>query len=73
MDVDELINRFRYHPAVKQDTKDSHEKIRKLCLDLALELNVQLADSREKSLAMTNLEEVMFWGNAGVARYPDKH
>jgi len=33
-----------------------------------LELNEIIPDGREKSLAITHLEEVMFWSNAGLAR-----
>lgn len=32
--------------------------------------NRHLPDGREKSLAMTRLEEVMFWSNAAIAREP---
>ena len=39
-----------------------------LGLDLAHVLNELVPDSREKSLAITHLEEVMMWSNAAIAR-----
>lgn len=36
--------------------------------ELAYLLDAQVPNSREKSLAMTNLEQAVFWANAGVAR-----
>lgn len=68
MDKTELINRFDFHPAVDQDTQDRHDAVRASCLELASHLDFLLPDGREKSLAITNLEETMMWANAGVAR-----
>jgi hypothetical protein len=66
MDTNELINRFRFHP-VNDVTVKMHEKARALVIDLALELNSLLPDSREKSLAMTALQESLMWANASIA------
>ena len=38
--------------------------------ELAHQLNDLLPDSREKSLAITALEEVRAWGNAAIAHNP---
>jgi hypothetical protein len=65
---DELINRFRFHPAKDELTKKSHEWVRNACLELAAGLNSAVPDGREKALALTKLEEVMMWANAGIAR-----
>jgi hypothetical protein len=67
MDSSELADRFNFHPAGPARRK-LHEDIRAACAFLAGFLDAAMADSREKSLALTNLEEVMFWANAGVAR-----
>ncbi len=69
MDTNDIINRFNFHDAsiLKNNKMDT---IRKLILDLGLELNSLCPDSREKSLAFTNLEEVMFWANASISRNP---
>lgn len=68
MDADELRDRFAYHPPRDDLTREMHEVIRDLCGNLAQGLNGGLPEGREKALAITNLEQVMFWANAAVAR-----
>lgn len=67
MDTTDLINRFEYH---KPDAEkaETHAAIRERCLMLAEQLNECLPEGREKSLAITHLEEVMMWSNAAIAR-----
>lgn len=66
--MDDLETRFTYH-APTQPAIDFHADIRMRCLQLATHLDGLLPDSREKSLATTHLEEVMFWANAAIARH----
>lgn len=69
MDPHDISNRFTFHPATPENGKGAiHEAIRDLCGKLAHQLNETLPEGREKSLAITHLEEVMFWSNAAVAR-----
>lgn len=68
MDQHDINWRFEYHPATTEADMDSHARIRALCGALASALNDVLPDGREKSLAMTNLEQTMFWANAAIAR-----
>lgn len=68
MNMDDLTNRFRYHRP-DEAKAGKHTLIREKCFELACELNSLIPDGREKSLAMTHLEDVMFWSNAGIARY----
>jgi hypothetical protein len=64
----DLTRRFSYHPADTQEKREAHEHVRAACLTLSLQLDELLPDGREKSLAITNLEQTMFWANAAVAR-----
>lgn len=71
MDIVDIQNRFFYHPPTESKKLD-HEHVRRMSTDMALELNDLLPEGREKSLAITHLEEVMFWSNAAIARHhPD--
>ena len=67
MDHGDLINRFTYH-APSPEAAILHVDARGKGLDLALWLDINLPESREKSLAITHLEEVIFWANAAIAR-----
>jgi len=67
MNYDELLKRFTYH-APKDDQASRYETVRANARFFA-ELLVDLCpDSRELSLAMTNLEQVVMWANAAIAR-----
>lgn len=67
MEANDIKNRFKYHES--DPTKvQKMENIRKNFLALAELLNEMCPDSREKSLAITNLEEAQFWANASIAR-----
>jgi hypothetical protein len=68
MDRADIHNRFAFHPAHTEQKRDAHASVRQICRQLADFLNDQLPEGREKSLAITKLEEVMFWGNAALAR-----
>lgn len=68
MDTTDLKNRFAFHPATDEEKRDAHTSVRTQCYYLAEFLNDKLPEGREKALAITHLEEVMFWGNAGLAR-----
>lgn len=63
----DIDNRFMYHPPTG-DKGETHAAIRERCRILAEQLNEVLPEGREKSLAITHLEEVMMWSNAAIAR-----
>jgi hypothetical protein len=65
--ADEIRNRFAFHPADTHTARERHQDIRELCKGVALAFNEMLPESREKSLALTALQEAMMWGNAAVA------
>lgn len=68
MDVSDINNRFAFHPATTDEKRNAHTSIRENCRELAHTINDKCPDGREKSLAITHLEEVMYWGNAALAR-----
>ena len=69
--VEDLAHRFNYHPPLTDVRRRQHELVRADCLALAQTLDEALPDGREKSLAITKIEEAMFWANAALARHPD--
>ena len=63
----ELRNRFTFHKA-NADQASRYERIRSTAHAFAVLMNEHCPDSREKSLAMTKLDEVVMWANAAIAR-----
>lgn len=68
MQTSDLNHRFAYHPPKGDSVKLAHEDIRASCRELAGIIDERCPDGREKSAAMTKLEETMFWANAAIAR-----
>jgi hypothetical protein len=67
MDLKIIENNFTYH-APKGDQPERYERIRMRAGFVAQTINELCPDSREKSLAMTKLEEAVMWANASIAR-----
>lgn len=62
-----IENAFTYH-APKDDQPAKYQAIREKAKEMAYLIDEMVPDSREKSLAMTKLEECSMWANAGIAR-----
>ncbi len=60
---------FTYH-APKPGQPEKYEALRAKAKELAHLINAECPDGREKSTAMTRLEEAVMWANAGIARAP---
>lgn len=58
---------FTYYPP-KEGQPERYSFLRMFGDDLARRLNENCPPSRELSLAMTQLEQVIFWANAAIAR-----
>ena len=67
MPYDDLENRFTYHkPFGTQPAR--YEELRAKAKELAKAYVACCPESRELSLAITNLEQSVFWANASIAR-----
>ncbi|WFR63046.1 hypothetical protein P9222_33200 (plasmid) [Paenibacillus amylolyticus] len=63
----QIENNFSYH-SPKEGQPAKYEAIRAKAKKLAELIDEQTPKSREQSLAMTNLEQAVFWANAAIAR-----
>ena len=65
----DLQNRFSHHAPVDGDGKPRiYEANRTKCLNASIFFTANCPPGRELSLAITHLEEAMFWANAAIAR-----
>jgi len=67
MATPDLENRFTYHPP-KDGQAETYQGLRAVALNFARTIDQQCPDSREKSLALTHLEDCVMWANASIAR-----
>lgn len=58
---------FTYHPP-KGDQVERYAMIRAAAKTLAHDIVTITPESREQSLALTNLEQAVMWANAAIAR-----
>ena len=64
---DTIEKNFTFYKA-SPEKGELYTEVREKAKELALYLNDICPNSREKSVAITKLEEVVFWINAGIAR-----
>ena len=64
---EELENNFMYH-SPKEGQLEKYTAIREKAKELAYLIEQECPNSREKSVAMTNLETAVMWANASIAR-----
>ena len=62
-----IDNNFCSHMLDSAQAEDA-ERIRGAAYIFAYAILQTVPDSRERSLALTKVEEAMFWANAGIAR-----
>jgi hypothetical protein len=68
-DAKNIENNFVYHaPNAELEQPLKYEQIRLEAREFALFLTAACPPSRELSLALTNLEQAVFWANAAIAR-----
>lgn len=56
------------HPPIDGSVVDRFEDVRRAAKQLAHIIDTRCPDSREKSLALTNLEQTVMWAIASIAR-----
>jgi hypothetical protein len=71
MSPDEIANRFAYHRPLSIKRVQAHVNVRSQIGRLAQFIAHHVPAGREQALAITKLEEAMFWANAGLARATD--
>jgi hypothetical protein len=67
MTQEELDARFDYHPP-KGCQPAKYSLIRDEAKDFARKVDAFCPEGREKSLALTNIEQAVMWANAAIAR-----
>lgn len=65
--IDKIRNNFTYHPP-KDGQSEKYHILRESAFHIACQIEKYCPDSREKSLAFTNLEQCIMWANASIAR-----
>lgn len=67
----ELANRFKHYPSTGSAgaTAAKHQNIRHNALKFAETIELYTPYCREQDLAVSKIEEAMFWANAAIARY----
>lgn len=66
--MDTVQYRTTYRQPVTTQAQVAHTRVRSAIADAMETLLDVVPEGRERALALTKLEEAMFWGNAGVAR-----
>ena len=67
MTPETIDNNFIYHTP-KEGQTERYQAIREKLKEAVLLINGECPESREKALAITNIEQGMMWANAAIAR-----
>jgi hypothetical protein len=62
----QIENSFTYHPPTG-DQAERYTTLRNTAKALAFSIDDLVPDGREKSVAITKLEEAIMWANKGIA------
>ena len=65
--ISEIDRNFSYHPP-KEGQPERYAKIIAKAKELAELIDAECPKSRERSIAMTDLESSVMWANAAIAR-----
>jgi hypothetical protein len=64
----DLKRRFTYQAPIAGQP-ERYQEIRATAFELARRISVLCPPSRERALAITNLEQAVMWANASIARH----
>lgn len=64
--LEQVKHSFAHHPP-KEDQPERYASLRRYGTSLAEEILRRVPDSRERSLALTKVEEAVMWANKGIA------
>lgn len=67
LNYEEVRRRWSYHPP-KGDQTVRYERLRTLAADLGAEILNSCPESRERDVALDNLDAVVMFANAAIAR-----
>ena len=70
-DAAEFVNRTAHHPPKTEAHGQLHDTMRTKVGTLGKHIIKTLPPSRERSLALTALQEALMWSNAAIAYGPD--
>lgn len=65
---EEWRKKIQHHPSKHDGIVAKHEDFREAVFKMGLIIETLVPDCTERDTALTKLEEVMFWSNAGIAR-----
>jgi hypothetical protein len=65
--LDRIENNFTYHPPTPEQAP-KYQRLRATAKELARLVVELVPEGRERSLALTHLEEMVMFANAGIAR-----
>ena len=66
--LQDFNRRCTYYKPPNPETVAAHQAIRQAAVEMGSEIIGRCPPGREVSLALTKIEEAMFWGNAAIAR-----
>ena len=67
MNKEQIENNFKYH-APKEGQQEKYRELRGKGKELVCLVVAFCPESRERSLAITKIEEAIMWANASIAR-----
>jgi hypothetical protein len=65
---EDLRHRIKHHAPSHDWIAAKHKDLREAVFKMGQIIGILVPKGQEQSLALTKLEELMFWGNAGIAR-----